>query len=156
MQHRVCALESSSFISTLSFLPVSTPDAVITVPSGSLFAGSIDPLTLTCTISINPATDTDVAITDTDVTWLRGSTRLSNSDARINISAVSGSRPSFTSTLTLDPLSTADNTIFTCQARARPPAGVPSFITISEMGEGTASVIVSCECCNNHARILWC
>ena len=121
---------------------------VITIPSDPLFAGSTAPLILFCNISINAATDTDVAITDSDITWLRGSTHLSNSDARVTISAVSGSRPSFTSTLTLDPLSTADNTTFTCQARARPPAGVPSFITSSEMGEGSTSVIVNRECHN--------
>ena len=129
---------------------------VITVPPGPLFAGRIDPLTLTCTISINPATDTDMSITDMDATWLRGSARLSSSDIRVTISSVSGSRPSFTSTLTLDPLSTADSTTFTCQARARPLAGVEGSITISEMGEGTAAVIVDGECCINHARTLWC
>ena len=127
------------------YSPVSTPEVVVTVPPGPLFAGSIAPLTLICNISINSATDTDVAITDMDITWLRGSARLSNSDARVIISAVSGSRPSFTSNLTIYPLSTADNTTFTCQARARPPANQRSFITASEMGEGTTSVVVNRE-----------
>ena len=121
---------------------VSTPDVVISVPPGPLFAGRIAPLTLTCAISINSATDTDIAISDMDITWLRGSTRLSNDDARITIFSVTGFRPSFTSTLTLDPLSIADNTTFTCQARARPPIDVPSFITASEMGEGVMPVVV--------------
>ena len=126
------------------FSTVSTPDVVITVPSDPLFAGRIAPLTLTCTISINSATDTDVAISDADITWLRGSTRLSNSDARVIISVVSGSRP-FTSTLTLDPPSTTDNTTFTCRARVRPPPNVPSFVVASEMGEGIMPVVVNCE-----------
>ena len=133
------------FTTNIVFHAVSTPSVIIMVPPGPLFAGSIAPLTLTCNISINPATDTDVAITDTDITWLRGSTHLSSSDARVTIYAVSGSTPSFTSTLTLDPLSTTDNTTFTCRARARPPANVQSFITVSEMEEGSTSVIVDRE-----------
>ena len=122
---------------------------VITVPPGTLFAGSIAPLTLTCSISINPATDTVVAITDTDVTWLRGSTPLSEGDARVTISSVSGSSPSFTSTLILNPLSTVDNTTFTCQARARRPVNQQGFISDSEVGVDTDSVIVTRECCSN-------
>ena len=124
---------------------VSTPDVSVTVPPGPLFAGSVTPLVLTCTISINPATDTAVTIVDTDVTWMRGNMPLSNSDARVTISAVSGSRPSFTSTLTLHPLSTVDNTTFTCIASARPPANQPGFITSSETGKLTTSVIVNRE-----------
>jgi hypothetical protein len=80
-----------------------------------------------------------------DVTWLRGSTRLSNDDARVTISRVFGSMPSFISTLTLDPLSTADNTTFTCRARARPLPNVATFIIASEIGEGVMPVVVNRE-----------
>jgi hypothetical protein len=119
---------------------------IITVPPGPFYAGRIAPLSLTCTISINSATDTDVAISDMDITWLRGSTRLSSGDGRVTISSVAGSRPSFTSTLTLDHLSTADNsTTFICRARARPPPNVPSFVIASEMGEGIMPIVVNRE-----------
>ena len=84
-------------------------------------------------------------ITEADITWLRGSTHLSNSDARVTISSISGSRPSFTSTLMLNPLSMADNTTFTCQARARRPVSQQGFISDSEMGASTDTVIVNCE-----------
>ena len=124
---------------------VSTPDVVITVPPGPLFAGSIDPLTLTCTISINNATDTDVMIMDMEVTWMRGTMTLSDSDARVTVSSVSGSRPSVTSTLTLDPLSTVDNTTFTCQVRARRPINQLGFISDSELGDSTDTVVVTRE-----------
>ena len=124
---------------------VSTPDVVVTVPPGPLFAGRIAPLTLTCTIFINSAIDTDIAISHMDITWLRGSMSLSNYDARVTISSVTGFRPSFTSTLTLDPLSTADNTTFTCRARARPPTGVSTLVTASEMGEGIMPIVVNRE-----------
>ena len=118
---------------------------VISVPPGPLLAGRIAPLTLTCTISINSATDTDIAISDMDITWLRGSTRLTNNDARVTTSSVTGSRPSFSTSLTLDPLSTADNTTFTYRARARPPPNVPSFVIASETGEGIMPIIVNRE-----------
>ena len=124
---------------------VSTPDVAITVPPGPLFAGRIAPLILTCTISINNATDTEVSISDTDVTWLRESTPLSNSDSRVTISSVTGSRPSFTSTLMLSPLSTVDNTTFTCRATARRPLDQQGFISDSEVGVTTDSVIVTRE-----------
>jgi hypothetical protein len=126
-------------------LAVSTPDVVITVPPGPLFAGRTAPLTLTCNISINSATDTDIAISDTDITWLRGSTHLSNDDARVTISRVTGFGRSFTSTLTLDPLSAADNTTFTCQARARPPPNVASFVIASDIGEDMQPLVVNRE-----------
>ena len=126
----------------IPLIAVSTPDVAVTVPSGPLFAGRIAPLTLTCTISINSATDTEVSISDTDVTWLRGSTPLSNGDDRVTISSVTGSRPSFTSTLMLSPLSTVDNTTFTCQATARRPVNQQGFISDSEMGEGVNSAVV--------------
>ena len=80
-----------------------------------------------------------------DITWLRGSTRLTNNDARVTTSSVTGSRPSFSTSLTLDPLSTADNTTFTCRARARPPPNVPSFVIASEMGEGIMPIVVNRE-----------
>ena len=123
---------------------VLTPNVSVSVPPGPLFAGSTAPLTLTCSISLNPATDTSVSVTTMDITWLNGTTPLSNSDDRVVISSLSGSQPSFTSTLTLSPLSTFDNTNFTCRARAR-PLPQQNFITASEEGARTVSVTVNCE-----------
>ena len=118
----------------------------ITVPFGPLFAGGTTPITLTCTISISYATDSDILITDMDVTWLNGTTALSLSDdTRVTVSPISGSNSFFMTTLTLDPLTTFDNTTFTCQARARSPANQRSFIIASEMGDGTVSIVVNCK-----------
>ena len=130
---------------SISLLPVSTPDITINVPPGPLYAGRTAPLTLTCNISLNYATDTPVSVTDMDITWLNGSIPLSDSDARVTISSLSGSQQPFTSNLALSPLSTLDNTSFTCRARARPLADTHTFVTTSEFGEGTVSVIVECE-----------
>ena len=121
----------------------------VDVPRGPLFAGRIAPLTLTCNIYITNATDMNVVVMDTDVMWFRGnpdtSDPLSNSDTRVAISSVSGSRPLFISVLTLDPLSTEDNTTFTCRARANRPVGQPGFVTDSEIGEGVTSIIANCK-----------
>ena len=57
------------------FLLVSTLDINITVSSGPLYVGAHS-LTLTCTISLNPATDRDVRVEDMDITWLRGDTEV--------------------------------------------------------------------------------
>ena len=76
-----------------------------------------------------------------DVTWLNGTVPLSNSDHRVTVSSLSGSQLSFTSTLTLSPVSTFDNTNFTCRARAR-PLPQQNFITASEEGARTVSLTV--------------
>ena len=122
---------------------VSTPDINITVPSGPLYAGAHS-LTLTCTISLNLATDRDIRLEDMDITWLRGDVDL-ETGGRESISSLEGYRPMFTSQLTLTPLSTEDTT-FTCRAVARPPMG-PGFIFIdmSRIGQQTINVPVESE-----------
>ena len=80
-----------------------------------------------------------------DITWLNGSESLSNSDDRVTISPLARSQQPFTSDLILFPLSTYDNTLFTCRARARPPANIQALATASKQGEGTVSVTVVCK-----------
>ena len=122
---------------------VSTPDVDVTIPDGPLYAGRTAPLTLICTISFNSATDTAISVTDMDITWLNGSTPLSNSTNRVTISpTLSGLQQPFTRNLTLSPLSTFDSTSFSCRARARPPANVQTLVTASEQGDGTISLTI--------------
>ena len=80
-----------------------------------------------------------VSETTVDITWLNGMRHLSNSDARVTISPLSGSLLSYMSNLTIFPLSTADNN-FICKARARPPVRQQSFVTVSEEGERMIAV----------------
>ncbi len=70
---------------------------------------------------------------------------LPTTGGRDTISALEGSRSrqTFTSLLTLSPLSTEDTT-FTCRAVARPPAG-SGFITMSEIGQQTVNISVESE-----------
>ena len=114
---------------------------VITVPPGPLFAGSIDPLTLICNISINPATDITITAATVDVSWRDSVGTLSNGSSRVTISPLSGSGLSYTSTLTVSPPSTADST-FTCTVVVRPPPREQSFVIQSENGESRNDITI--------------
>ena len=127
---------------------VSTPDITITVPDGPLYAGQEAAVVLTCSISLNPATDTGVAVSNSDISWMNGTTLLSSDDPRVTISLDNSQLP-FTSTLSLLPLSTFDMTNFICRASVRPLAGERGFITTSENGEGSTSITVNSEFLDN-------
>ena len=75
------------------------------------------------------------------IKWLQGTTLLTNTTDRISISPVSIYQLSFTSTLTVFPLSSMDSDSFTCRAGVISPGGVGS-VTASDLGEQTVSVIV--------------
>lgn len=121
---------------------VSTPDVSIAVPPGFFYIG-VTNLTLTCIVSFNPATDSDVRLEDMDITWLRGDTELSNNGTQTTIMTVGGSQQPFTNNLNLSPLSLTD-TVFTCRARARPPVGT-SVITESKVGQYITTITIQCE-----------
>ena len=112
---------------------------MIPAPSGTLYAGTRSPLTLNCSIAIDPAVDEPVTVT---ATWLREGVELSNSDSRLNISSTSITEPPFTSTLTLNPLSTVDNATFSCRAVGSLSGG-SSSVQDSDPGEGTTFVLVT-------------
>ena len=120
---------------------VSTPNVDIIVALGSLFAGGATPLSLTCTININPATNSLITANTVDVTWWSSMGRLSSNDTRVTISSVSGSELAFMSTLTLSPPSTTDR-FFICRARVRPQPQQQSFIIASETGEDNVAISV--------------
>ena len=127
--------------SCISHHTVSTPDVDITVPPGPLFAGHIAPLTLICNISINPATDILITAATVDVSWFDSLGTLSNDSSRVTISPISGSGLSYTTTLTIFPLHTADST-FICRARVSPPLRQQSFVTRSNEGRSTIEIAV--------------
>ena len=120
---------------------MSTPNVNIVVSLRSLFAGGTTPLSLTCSTTINPATNSMITATTVDVSWWSGVRRLSNNDTRVTISPVSGSELAYTSTLTVSPPSTADRS-FACRARVRPQLQELSFIIASEEGEDDVTVSV--------------
>jgi hypothetical protein len=120
---------------------VSTPDVVITVPPGPVFAGRIAPLTLTCTISINSATDILITAATVDVSWFDSVGPLSNGSSRVTISPLSGLGLSYTSALTISDLGSSDS-MFICRARARPQPRLQSFVTFSEEGEDRIDITI--------------
>ena len=120
---------------------MSTPNVNIVISLRSLFAGGTTPLSLNCSTTINPATNSMITATTVDVSWWSGVRRLSNNDTRVTISPVSGSELAYTSTLTVSPPSTADRP-FTCRARVRPQLQELSFIIASEEGEDDVTVSV--------------
>ena len=110
----------------LSFCTVPTPQVNIT-HSDSLVAGSN--ATLVCTVSDYAVVGHDISV---NITWSRSKTVLSNDHDRVVISELSNSQSTFTSRLSLSPL-TAEDANITCSATAY--LVVPnSFITESSMG----------------------
>lgn len=87
---------------------VPSPSVVVSVPSGTKYAGTF--LTMTCTITVDDGVTTDVEV---DVTWTPASGQLS-------VQPTTGSKPVFSSIATVSPLSIND-TEFTCSAVVRPP-----------------------------------
>ena len=84
--------------------------------------------TLTCTVTLPEAVDTDVIV---GVVWRFNNTLVAPS-ARVEISPVSSTRSPFTSTLTLSPLRMPDAGQFSCEAIAYT---VCQYITASSLGK---------------------
>ena len=113
-------------------LPVPTPSVSMSIPSGPLYEGTSQ--TLTCTVTLPEAVDTDVTV---GVVWRFSDTSVAPS-ARAQISSVSSTRSPFTSTLTLSPLSMSDAGQFSCEATAD---SVSQFITASSVGQSQNRII---------------
>ena len=90
-------------------LAVSTPTVSTTVPSGPLFAGGVDNVTLTCSAMLGAGVD-NPAVIRYSYTWLDREGREIISGGRTIITPTTPS----SSTLTLSPLSTTD-TNFACR-----------------------------------------
>ena len=93
-------------------LAVSTPTVSTTVPSGPLFAGGVDNVTLTCSAMLGAGVDNPAVIRYSYI-WLDREGREIMSGGRTIITPTSPSTSS-SSTLTLSPLSITD-TNFTCR-----------------------------------------
>ena len=114
------------------------PDVTIFILPGNLYVGA--PLTLTCDVDFDSSIASDVNVT---VTWLRETSLLLNATDHIFI-ASSLSESQFMSNLTLDPLSTADATNFTCRAEIVLSDDFTS-LTASNVGEETVWITVEGE-----------
>ena len=120
----------------LSTSPVSISSVTVAqAPNRTLYTE--DDLTLTCAIQLNEAVDTGVVVT---AVWLGpGTTELSTSGL-ITVSDVTGSRPTYQSTVHILSLEISDSGAYTCNATAS-PNGTP-FATASEAMSNTTDVTV--------------
>ena len=109
-----------------------------------LYAGTTTPLTLNCSVNIDPSL---ASVVNVSLSWLRGATQLFNGTSRALISPLSESQSVFTSTLTVYPLSTVDSTNFTCRAGIIPQSDRLSSTAASDLGEETVLIIVQGELC---------
>ena len=135
-------------ISTMPVFLAPIPDVTIFIPPGNLYVGAL--LTMTCDVDFDSSIASDVNVT---VTWLRETSLLLNATTE-NVSILSSlSESQFTSNLTLDPLSTADATNFTCRAEIVLSDDFTS-LTASNVGEETVWVIVEGELLTDHMQML--
>ncbi len=88
--------------------------AVTPNPDRTLYNG--ESVTLTCTITVDPAVNSDVAVT---VSWAGPDEGMLSTGGRVALSGVTGSGP-YQSTLTLFSLMTSDTGDYTCTASVDP------------------------------------
>ena len=116
-----------------------TPNVSILASGGVLYAQVGSSVELACSISINPAIADIVTVS---VTWLRGTTPLSNTTDGVSISFDADSWPVYISVLTVylvtDP---ADSDNFTCRARLVPDIQ-SQLIMASDSAEETVIVVI--------------
>ena len=108
--------------------------------TGDLYAGT--PLTLTCSIQLNPAVNTTVMVTRT---WSGpGSQAVSNS-GHVTVSNVfKGSDNLYETTIEFGPLTTTDSGNYECEATVAPDPQ-SEFVIMNTTGSDTHSVTVQGE-----------
>ncbi len=94
---------------------------ITSVPDRTLYTG--EDVTLTCDITLDPAVDSEVAVT---ASWTR-----SGGPITAGVSDITGSGP-YQSTLTLSSLTTSDSGDYTCTASVSPDPPSP-FLLASEV-----------------------
>ena len=120
------------------FLTVPQPTVNITLNrTGDLYAGT--PLTLTCSIQLNPAVDTTVMVTRM---WRGpGSQTISNSSHVTVLNLVERGAFLYETTIQFVPLSTTDSGNYECEATVTPDPQ-SQFVNMSTTGSDTLTVIV--------------
>ena len=120
------------------FLTVPQPTVNITPNrTGDLYAGT--PLTLTCSIQLNPAVDTTVMVTRM---WRGPRSQTISNSSHVTVSNLV-ERPAFfyETTIQFSPLSTTDSGDYECEATVIPDPQ-SQFVNMSTTGSDTLTVIV--------------
>ena len=129
------------FSSTIFLYTVPQPTVSITPNhSGVLYAGT--PLTLTCSIQLNPAVDTTVMATRM---WRGPGSQVVSNSSHVTVSNLL-KRLTFVyeTTIEFDPLSTTDSDNYECEATVTPDPQ-SQFVIMSTTGSDTHTIIVQSE-----------
>ena len=129
------------FSSTIFLYTVPQPTVSITPNhSGVLYAGT--PLTLTCSIQLNPAVDTTVMATRM---WRGPGSQVVSNSSRVTVSNLL-KRLTFVyeTTIEFDLLSTTDSGNYECEATVTPDPQ-SQFVIMSTTGSDTHTIIVQSE-----------
>ncbi len=121
-------------VSELLYIPLAVPP-----PSGDVTA-NLDlhrsfydghTVTLTCTIKLDPAVDSVVAVM---VSWAGPDGKMLSTGDRVTVSDVTGSGP-YQSTLTLSSLITSDTGVYTCTASAGSDASIAHLVASEDVAD---------------------
>ena len=121
--------------------------------TGVLYAGT--PLTLTCSIQLNPAVDTTVMVTRT---WSGPGSQAVSISSRVTVSnLVKRSENLYETTIEFGPLTTTDTGDYECEATVAPDPQ-SQFVIMSTAGSDMHSVTVQGEisCLISDLCTLWC
>ena len=120
------------------FLTVPQPTVNITLNrTGVLYAGT--PLTLTCSIQLNPAVDTTVMVTRM---WREPASQTVSNSSHVTVSnLVERGAFLYETTIQFVPLSTTDSGNYECEATVIPDPQ-SQFVNMSTTGNDTLTVIV--------------
>ena len=111
----------------------------VSIPDYILFAGTT--ISVTCKISLSESVDNNVSL---HADWLSENNTISNDTNRTSVSLLFGAKSSFTSILTISPLSDLENnTKLTCRASA---SSFIDFITASGNGENSTLLYIMQRC----------
>ena len=125
-----------TYFCTLSLFVVPPPYVSVTL-SSSAYAGTN--FTLTCTIELNTAVDTEVVV---NRTW--HVPVVIPTGTRIVASEPTGTGARYQTILMFHPLNTSDSGNYTCEATVSPPLD-SQFINASTAGRDTLSITVQGE-----------
>ena len=130
-------------VNTCVFLTVPQPTIFITPNrTGVLYAGT--PLTLTCSIQLNPAVDSTVMVVRV---WRGPGSQVVSSSSHVTVSnLVERSDNLYKTTIQFSPLSTSDGGNYDCEATVTPDPQ-SQFIIMSTAGSDTHPVTVQGEYC---------
>ena len=126
------------FIKLHLFFTVPQPNVNIT-PNRTDVLSAGTPLTLTCTIDLNPAVDTTVMVT---TMWRGPGLQVVRNSSCVTVSNIlKRSALLYETTIEFDPLNTSDGGDYECEATVTPDPQ-SQFVTMSTRGNTTHSVTV--------------